>query len=512
MALFLMGGVGATRAAAFSKDSLVWQKCTGCHEPVGERIPRVEDIRTTPEEWTVIVDRMYRLHDMDLGTGEMDTLLKELCSTQILSPDEARAVSYLDLFNNPQHVESPTNPDEERFFATCVRCHSAGKILSYRMTEAHWAKLRDLHLYVDPAIIFQMREMHWIEEADAVLKYLAGAYPYGGAWQAPSTNLEGTWTILGNEPGKGTYRGEAQVKDTGGGDYTLVGKLEFADGTSEAFRGEATLYGGYALRTRTRHNGFETMGAYSLVDGKLRGQHHFAAPNFRTSSSTWVRQDGASRALRVTPDYLLAGEETVLTIEGMNLPEVGAADLSFAAGEVEVLWAKRVSGEAIEARVVNRSFGLSETAVTVKGSAAGSVRLAPRIDYITVSPAIGRARLASGPHYPPEGVQFEANAFSKGANVWDPADDAPLGAVPASFRLEEEVTRPGDDDLRWVGGIEEDGTYLPIGDYGAIPAREYSGEGSGLVKVVAEYQRGGQSYLAEAKLAVTMPDYVPRIK
>jgi quinohemoprotein amine dehydrogenase alpha subunit len=504
--------VAAGGARGFSQDSLVWKKCTDCHEPAAGKIPRVEEIRTTPEEWTVIIDRMARLHGMDLDAGEMDGLLKELCSTQILSPQDAAKVSYLDLFDNPQHVETPSGPEDQRFFATCVRCHSAGKILSYRMTKGNWAKLRDFHLYVDPALIFQMREMHWIEEADAVLEDLANAYPYGGAWQAPEASLAGSWMILGTEPGKGTYRGEAQVDERGAGDFTLVGKLEFSDGTTEAFRGEANLYGGYALRTRTRHNGFETVGAYTFLDGVLRGRHHFPAPDFRMSSSTWVRSDENPRVLRITPGYMLAGEATALTIEGQNLPELGASDLSFAGGDVEVLWARRVSGEVIEARVVSQSPEISDFTVGVKGLDAGSVRSVPRIDYITVAPAMGRARVSGGAHYPPEGVQFEATAYSNGANVWDPSDDVRLGPVPATFRLEEETTRPGDDDLRWLGGIEPDGTYIPIGNYGPITAREYSGEGTGLVKVVAEYQRGGRSHRGEAKLTVTVPDYIQRIR
>ncbi len=78
VALLLLGIAG--RADAFAKDSLVWSKCTPCHAPdANGRIARVEDIRTTPEEWTVIVDRMRRLHGMPIRKGEMDTLLKELC-------------------------------------------------------------------------------------------------------------------------------------------------------------------------------------------------------------------------------------------------------------------------------------------------------------------------------------------------------------------------------------------------------------------------------------------------
>ena len=119
-------------ARAFSRDSLVWKKCASCHAPASDgRIPRVEDLRTTPEEWTVIIDRMRRLHHMPLTKVEMDRLLKELCATQLLTPEEQAKVAYLSLFHNSQQVEAPTGPGEERLFVTCVRCHSAGKISPY---------------------------------------------------------------------------------------------------------------------------------------------------------------------------------------------------------------------------------------------------------------------------------------------------------------------------------------------------------------------------------------------
>ncbi len=504
----------ATIAAAgsFSPDSMVWKKCTGCHEPVNGVIPRVEEVRTTPEEWAVIVGRMARLHGMPLSAAEMEQLLKELCATQILRPDEEEAVAYLRLFNNTQHQEGPpADKDEERLFATCVRCHSFGKIASYRMTPENWAKLRDFHLYMDPAILFQMREMHWIQEADAVLAYLAERFPYQGAWKPPRADLSGKWVVLGYEPGKGTYRGTARWNEAGEGEATVTGTLWFSDGTIESFRGTGTVYGGYALRTRTRHNGFETRGAFTIDGDVIRGEHHFPAPDFRTSGSTWYRDDGKARVLRVTPGYLLPGEETRVVLEGMNLPEVSAGDVSFGRS-VEVLAARRVDAGAIEAVVVSRQTALGSAEVRVRGLPAGEITLAPRIDYIVVTPAVGRARLDGGPYYPPEGVQFEAVAYSSGRDVWDGADDIRLGPVPARFHLEEEVTRPGDDDLAWLGAIEPDGTYIPVGDYRPIPAREYSGEGSGWVKVVAEYDRGGRTYRAEARLAVTVPDYIRRIK
>lgn len=517
----------APPARAFTRDSLVYAKCTGCHTPGADgKIPRVEEIRTTPEEWTVIVDRMRRLHKMPLTKAELDRLLKELCATQILTPDEQAAVAYLSLFHNAQTMEAPADAGEEKLFVTCVRCHSAGKIRSYRMTAASWAKLRDFHLWLDPAIVYQMREMHWREEAAAVLQQLPSRYGYGQAWTAPKPELAGRWTILGYEPGKGSYRGEAEVKGGADGEYTLRGTLRYSDRTAESFEGEATLYGGYALRTRTHHGKAETRGAYLVSADEMKGENHFPAPRFRTSRATWVRQDAGPRAARVSPPFLLAGENTTLTIEGVGLPEVAAADVAFTGGAVEVLSAKRLGPDAIELQVRATPAAPGEARLAVKGLDAGAVRLAPAIDYIAVTPSMGRARLAGGSFYPPEGVQYEAIAYAKRPKAGavnaaagapavperDPASDLALGPVPATFTLAEEKTREGDDDLKYVGTISASGSYVPRGDYRPVSARAYSVEGSGLVKVRATYARGARKYDAEAQLAVTEPDFIQRIR
>lgn len=516
----LLAITAASTASAFDNSSLVWQKCAGCHLAEGGKIARVEELRTTPEEWTVIIDRMHSLHGMRIEDGEMATLLKELCATQILSPEEASRVSYINLFNNPQTMETPKGADEERLFTTCVRCHSAGKIYSYRMAPSAWAKLRDFHLYIDPAIMYQLREMHWRSEADEVLQNLARDYPYQSAWTAAETKPEGEWFVLGVEPGKGNYRGKASLKSSGNDEYALQGSLSFSDGTAESFSGEATLYGGYALRTRARHNGSATMGAFSFVNGAITGEHHHAAPHFRTSSSTWYPVTQKGQALRMTPGYLLAGEETKVLIEGMGLPEVTAKDIEVSAADVVVLQATTTSPETIEVLLAYRGTGHGTTSVTVKGLAAPapnpapqlSLRLAPGMDYLSISPATGRARVNSGVNYPAEGLQFQAFAYSRGADTDDPLDDYLLGPVDAVFSLAEEETRPGDDDLAYLGAIEADGTYLPTGDYNPIPARDYGGEGTGMVKVIAKYTRGVNSYSAEGRLVVTVPDFIQRIK
>ena len=512
MALFLSMGFIAPMAMAFSKDSLTWTKCAGCHEPEGGKISRVEELRTTPEEWVVIVDRMARLHGMDLKPGEMNPLIKELCSTQGLTAEEAEQVNYLDLYNNPQNVETPRANDPEKLFVTCVRCHSAGKIYSYRMTESAWAKVRDFHLYTTPSVIGQMREMKWIPEADAILALLAKSQPYGAALKPSQDSPAGSWLILGYEPGKGNYRGQASIKPAVNDDYQVAGSLQYADGTGETFSGDASLYGGTAFRSNTRHNGYQTLGAFIFDDGVLRGQHSFPAPDFRTSTSTWYPQTGKPQVLRVSPGYLISGESTTLVLEGVSLPQVTAADFAAAGGALKILSVKQQDGNAIEVQALYSGSGSAQAKLSVKGLDAGTLNLVSQIDYIAITPELGRARVDGGPNFPSEGVQFAAIAYSKGANADNPADDVALGPVAAAFSLSELITRPGDDDLRWLGGIEADGTYLPSGDYGPIPSREFHSEGTGLVKVEAEYKRGDRSYSAEARLVVTVPDYIPRIK
>ena len=501
-------------AQAFDHDSLVWKKCAGCHAPdAAGRLARVEQIRTTPEEWTVIVDRMRRLHGMSLTTREMDRLLKELATTQLLTPREQAAVSYLSLWHNSQQMETPADKDEEKVFGVCVRCHSAGKIRSYRMTADNWAKLRDFHLYAVPTVVFQMREMKWVQEADAALVHFADRLPYGSSWSAPAAKLDGTWAVFGHAPGRGDYRGEARIASAGDdpSEYAISGRIAYADGASESFTGEATLYGGYALRSRTKHDGVAGYGAYIVAGDEIAGESHRPAPDFRTSSARWLRTGGGPRVARIVPAFVLTGEKTTLTVEGVDLPEVTASDVAFEGGAVKVVSATRVAPDAIRLVVQSRVAKVGIAKVSVKGIDATSVTLAPRIDGIDITPQMGRARLSGGDHYPAEGVQYEAIAYAK-SGVGKNAAHTPLGPVAATFRLAEETTRPGDDDLHWLGAIAANGTYLPVGGYGPNPKRNYSGENSGLVKVNASYTRSGRTYRAQALLAVTMPDFIPRIR
>ena len=509
-ALFVSFTLIAPSAMAFSKSSLVWDKCTGCHEPDGGEIARVEEIRTTPEEWTVIVDRMARLYDMGLAEGEIVTLVKELCETQILTPEEAAGVAYLDLLNNSQHVEE-MGDGEEQYFTACVRCHSDAKVKSYRMNEASWAKVRNLHYFVDPAIDSQMREMRWHSVSADVLKTLAKRFPYDKAWKAPKASPAGTWVVLGNEPGRGDYHGEVTLSDAGNSEFAVSGKLSYEDGLTETIKGEAILFGGYALRTYVKHNNQEVLGAYNFLDGAISGQQHFPAPNYRNSTNTWYPADGKPQIFKVSPSFLLADEVTTLTLHGVNLAKVKGGDVSFTGGKVDVLSAKLIDG-VIVAQAVYRGKSDLQAKLKVKSLGSVDIVLADKIDYISVSPELGRARVDGGVNYPAEGVQFVATAFSQGVKTDDTSDDLMLGVVPAHFALSEWETRVDDDDLAYVGEIWANGVFVPSGDYAPLDSREFRNDATGLVKVDAEYQRGSHHYIAHGRLAVVPPDFVKRIK
>jgi quinohemoprotein amine dehydrogenase len=474
------------------------------------RISKVEELRTTPEEWTVIVDRMRRLHGMPLRAGEMDRLLKELSATQILTPDEQRGVAYLSLWHNAQVVEKPADEAEAKVYATCVRCHTAGKIHSYRMTAEAWHRLLDFHLYIAPTVVFQLREMRWVEEAPAAHAHFARKLPYGKAWQAPAAKLDGRWAMFGHAPGRGPWRGEARLADAGNGEWKLEGTLVHADGMRETFAGEATLYGGYALRTRTRNNGHDARGAFVAANDQISGEWHLPAPEFRTTQSTWVRIGDAPKIARVWPGFLVSGERTTLVVEGVSLPEVSANDVRFTGAGVRVHSVRRAGPTAIEIVASTSVAQVATARLTVKGLDAGTVTLAPAIDHIAVVPPVGRARMSGGVHYPAEGVQFEAIAYAKPAGR--DARPVALGPVPATFRLAELKTRPDDDDLKWLGAIGPNGSYVPMVDYAPNPRRTYTGENSGLVKVLAQYRRGGRTYDAQGELIVTVPDYIARLR
>ncbi len=59
-------------------------------------------------------------------------------------------------------------------------------------------------------------------------------------------------------------------------------------------------------------------------------------------------------------------------------------------------------------------------------------------------------------------AQFEAVAYAAGPDgKAQTADDIPLGPVSARWSMEEFVSTPGDDDVKFVGKLNDSGLFTP---------------------------------------------------
>jgi quinohemoprotein amine dehydrogenase len=143
-----------------------------------------------------------------------------------------------------------------------------------------------------------------------------------------------------------------------------------------------------------------------------------------------------------------------------------------------------------------------------------------RIARIKVTPLAGMARVG-GVVFPKQYQQFEAVAFHNGADGKpDTEDDVEIGPVDVSWSLEEYGVTYDDDDIKWVGRIDQRGLFTPNVD-GPNPQRSGNRNNVGDVWVVATYQEnepgnangnstgaGARPLKARAHLLVTVPLYL----
>jgi len=102
-----------------------------------------------------------------------------------------------------------------------------------------------------------------------------------------------------------------------------------------------------------------------------------------------------------------------------------------------------------------------------------------------VNPAAGMARVG-GNVFPKQLQQFEAVGINFGLDGKpDTPDDLDLGIVNVKWSLEEYPATFGDDDVQFVGTLDEKGLFTPSGD-GPNPKRSGNRNNVGDVWVVAE--------------------------
>jgi quinohemoprotein amine dehydrogenase len=201
-----------------------------------------------------------------------------------------------------------------------------------------------------------------------------------------------------------------------------------------------------------------------------------------------LRIFGANLPASVKPEEIGLGQGVKVTRIVSARPDEIAVDVEVAAG----------------APIGARDLSI---AGTVKPSA---LVVFDKIDGVKVLPQAGMARVG-GNVFPKQLQQFEAIGIANGPDGKpDTPDDLNLGFIKVKWSLEEYTATFGDDDLAFVGTIDQAGLFTPNVD-GPNPKRTGNRNNIGDVWVVAEMAdpaMAARPIRARAHLLVTVPLYM----
>jgi quinohemoprotein amine dehydrogenase len=203
-----------------------------------------------------------------------------------------------------------------------------------------------------------------------------------------------------------------------------------------------------------------------------------------------------------------------LRIFGANLPgNLKPKDIDLGPGVTVTRVVKATPSVATVQIAVTNSLPVGIRNVSI-GSATAVKALAiyDKVAYIEVTPDASMARLG-GAVAAKQYTQLEAIAYAAGPDgKKNTDDDVRLGPVPANWALEELYSTPDDDDVKFVGSVNDSGLFTPAGE-GPNPARKkqsnnYPTNNWGDVWVDATYSAGGVALKSRSYLVVTIPQYI----
>ena len=523
-------------------SATVQKACAPCHTVDDkQQISRISFRRNTPEGWQETMRRMVALNGLRIDPATAREVVKYLSNNLGLAPEEARPAAF-EAERRIIDYKYTANADAE---GVCNKCHSLGRVISQRRTREEWNLLIAMHRGWYPLVDNQAfrrpgpapRDVssdgrppdtrHPVEKA---VDHLARAFPLKTAeWSAWSATmrparLEGTWAISGSEVGKGPVYGRVVVKPVSGSsdEFTTETTLIYAQSRQRVTRtGQAIIYTGFQWRGRSAVTGGDNSDLREVM---------FVDRDWRSIEGRWftgaydeigldVRLDRVGtepRVLGSERQSLRAGATNQsFRIYGVNLPaSLQAGDIDFGPG-VTVTSVADVTADAATVTVsvaANAASGPRD--VFISGSRARGPAIYDSVDAIRVSPAWAMARVG-GAVFPKALAQFEARAFDNGPdNRPDTPDDIDLGVVPATWSIEEFAATYDDDDIKYVGGIDQKtGLFTPNVD-GPNPARRGSRNNIGDVYAVATYTpeamdgKTVKPLRARGHLLVTVPLYM----
>jgi quinohemoprotein amine dehydrogenase len=523
-------------------DQTVLKACGTCHRPDDKsQMTRISFQRNTPEGWQNTIQRMAALNGLRIDPETARHVVRYLSNNLGLAPEEAKPAAW-EVEKRWIDFKYTANSDAEN---ACNKCHSLGRVISQRRSRSEWELLIAMHRGWYPLVDNQAFRRggpaprdrspdgrppdtrHPVEKA---VDHLAQAFPLKTSeWAAWSANmrparLDGTWTLSGWELGKGAIYGKVTIAaDPAAPDEftTAITYRVARTGETVARTGRAIVYTGFQWRGRSTTPADDSgLREVMMIDRDWRHMEGrwFTGGYDELGLDIKLDRIGADTRVLGTDRTALkqgdAGQE--LKIYGQNIPAaLRAADIDLGSG-ITVTRVVSVTPEIATVTVdVSPTAPLGMRDLFVSGAARQrTLAVYDNVDSIKVKPDWAMARIG-GVAFPKALAQFEAWGYSKGPDGrTDTADDIELGLVDVRWSMEEFAATYDDDDIKFVGTLDErTGRFTPNID-GPNPARSGQRNNIGDVWVVARYDAetaGGKpatSFRARAHLLVTVPLYM----
>ena len=512
-------------------SDVVIRNCSACHtrDSTG-RMSRISYLRKSPEGWQTSVRRMATLNGVPIDAAVAREVVRYLSDNQGLAPEEAEPGRF-EVERRSDDYSYKGDKDTEE---TCKVCHSLGRVILQRRTREEWELLVATHRGYYPVVEFQgFRRFGPPPDSgdgrhpmDKAIAHLAGAFPLETpAWRAWSATmrpprLEGTWLLTGYEPGAGPVHGRVTIatdpKDPG--EFTTQSSYTYVrDGRRVTRTGRAIVYTGFQWRGRSAVGNDDKTALREVLsvgrDWKEISGRWFTGAHDEIGLDVTLRRMG--RDVEVTgasPEALkTGGGDQELRLYGANFPaSPGASAFDLGPG-VRVTAVSSATPELVTLKVqVDSAATVGRRDAYATGAhLRNAFTVYDKVQQILVTPRAGMARVG-GAQMPKQLQQFEVTAWHDGPDAKpNTADDLPLGSVPVTWSVEEYTVTFEDDDVRYVGTLDQHGLFTPAVD-GPNPARPGTRNNVGDVWVVATWTPpgGGTPLRARAHLLVTVPLYM----
>lgn len=524
-------------------DATVLKACGTCHRPDDKgQMSRISFQRNTPEGWQTKIQRMAALNGLNIEPETARQVVKYLSNNLGLAPEEAKPAVW-EAERRLIDFKYTASTDAE---STCNKCHSLGRIISQRRTKTEWDLLIAMHRGWYPLVDNQAFRRGGPPPRDAAasdgrppdnrhpvektLDHLAKTFPLKTPeWTAWSANmrparLDGMWALSGWELGKGAIYGRVTITASSSSpeEFTTSATYRVArTGETITRTGRSIVYTGFQWRgSSSAQAASSSMREVMTVDRNWRTMEGrwFTGGYDEIGMDVKLERVGAETRVLGTDRTALKQGATAqeLKIYGSNLASsLRPADVDLGPG----ITVSRIVSVTPDLATVTVDVTATATAGARDLFVAGASRpkalaVYDKIDTIKVKPDWAMARVG-GDTFPKMLAQFEAWGYSNGADGKpDSPDDIELGLVDAAWSMEEYAATYNDDDIKFVGTLNEaTGRFTPNVD-GPNLARSGSRNNIGDVWVVAKVlgdAAGGKpspTLRARGHLLVTVPLYM----